>query len=72
MTGTGGSGSGEPEIGSVRWNDRGDFEYYDGTVWKPYADIDWDESVLYRDPLPVTWREPEETDRDATEGPEPR
>ncbi|CAL9377207.1 hypothetical protein [Streptomyces sp. enrichment culture] len=49
-------GSGEPEIGSVRYNERGEVEFYDGTQWGPYGGdvggatrIDWDEWSLIRE-----------------------
>ncbi|MET9732506.1 hypothetical protein ABZZ79_18215 [Streptomyces sp. NPDC006458] len=56
MTGTGGDGPDGTEIGSVRFNDRGELEFYDGTAWAPYADFavaDAEEAVLFRGSDPV-------------------
>jgi hypothetical protein len=78
-------GSREPEFCDVRFNERGEVEFYDGTTWKTYADVaapDWDELPVVRsDQLPVVRSDEPPVVRespvihpgaeDAAEGPEP-
>ncbi|MFE1442537.1 hypothetical protein [Streptomyces sp. NPDC058739] len=77
MSGTGGDGTGGPEIGSVRFNDRGQIEYYDGEVWGLYPDLptggDMEERAVVRDPGPVNpGGTPTEPDGGGPTHPEPR
>jgi hypothetical protein len=73
---TGEDGSREPEIGSVRFNERNEIEFYDGVHWKPYdmgdgTHGDVDEWTVFR-------TERGDADEwtvfrtDDTDGPEPR
>ncbi|MFF0200134.1 hypothetical protein [Streptomyces sp. NPDC005017] len=76
MSGTGGDGTDGPEIGSVRFNDRGQVEFYDGEVWMLYPDLTTGEEearALVRGADPADADGGGLTDRDRdSDGPEPR
>ncbi|MBD0421476.1 hypothetical protein H0H10_20340 [Streptomyces sp. TRM S81-3] len=42
----------QPEPGSVRYDEQGRVEFYDGTEWKPYGAVtDADEPPVFRDEI---------------------